>query len=469
MKQCTFKVFSKTASTWALRLHDEDGRPVAERKLSLQAVQELVDRVEREYRTAMPNLETLGACLYEWLDGPTERWLEKALQDVPGLALHVDVEERLRHLPWELLCSRGAFLCAHPHRPFTPVRRVNDARHPAEPANRPLRVLFMACSPDNVSPVLDFEAEEGLILATTSTHRIELVVEESGSLTGLRERMEEAGSGHFDVFHLTGHATAASDSSGKPCFLMEDELGSRHEATADMLARAFSGRWPRLVFLSGCETGQATAQGTLPSLAEALVKAGAPAVLGWALPVGDRSASAAAATLYRELAVGKRVDEAVACARQELLEGNSKYWHLLRLYTNATPLAAHVTPPATPGRERLHLREAATEFLDAGKVEVCKRSNFVGRRRALQRCLRVLKSNPSQEGHKANLLVRMARGKWVEARLRTRFKHLKWSSRGVDAVDPTTGRQYEVLTGSDWNYEEHGRRMADIFFRMIYF
>ncbi|MEW5766281.1 MAG: hypothetical protein AB1797_01470 [bacterium] len=72
------------------------------------------------------------------------------LADALGAAIHIDVVERLRHLPWELLRKEGAFLCAHPYRPFTPVRRVSEKKDSFERANRPLRVLFMACSPEGV-------------------------------------------------------------------------------------------------------------------------------------------------------------------------------------------------------------------------------------------------------------------------------------------------------------------------------
>ena len=70
---------------------------------------------------------------------------------------------------------------------------------------------------------------------------------------------------------------------------------------------------------------------------------------------------------------------------------------------------------------------------------------------------------------KAHLMERMARGKFVENELRDQFKHLKWSRQGVDAVDPATGLQYEILSGTKWNMEMHGRRMADELFRLIAF
>lgn len=70
---------------------------------------------------------------------------------------------------------------------------------------------------------------------------------------------------------------------------------------------------------------------------------------------------------------------------------------------------------------------------------------------------------------RAHLLERMYRGQWVEERLRGEFMNLQWNKIGVDAVDPATGLEYEVLTGTDWNMQLHGRRMAEQFFRLITF
>jgi hypothetical protein len=71
---------------------------------------------------------------------------------------------------------------------------------------------------------------------------------------------------------------------------------------------------------------------------------------------------------------------------------------------------------------------------------------------------------------KAHILERMARGKFVEKQLRDQFRQLRWSpNKGVDALDPATGIQYEILSGTKWNMEMHGRRMAEELFRMISF
>jgi hypothetical protein len=189
-------------------------------------------------------------------------------------------------------------------------------------------------------------------------------------------------------------------------FWMENDLGYGVAVTADELARSFAGNWPRLVFLSGCKTAQSSELGLLPSFCEALVAAGAPAVLGWALPVRDDYATEAAAELYKHLAAGKRIDEAVARARMHLLEQNIPDWHLLRLYADRTPPAEVVTSPKTLGRQRIALREARAEFLDENaRSEVCPRGEFVGRRRPLQRGLRTLTSRQRDPHYAEGVLL----------------------------------------------------------------
>jgi len=70
---------------------------------------------------------------------------------------------------------------------------------------------------------------------------------------------------------------------------------------------------------------------------------------------------------------------------------------------------------------------------------------------------------------KANLLESEARGRFVHAQLERQFTRLEWKRIGVDAVDPKTGIQYEILTRTESNMARHGRRMAEELFRMIGF
>ena len=395
-----FELFDAEGSNPRLRWFTPDG-PMLERRLDRREVEGLIARVATGYQTSAPDLAGLGAELYRWLDGPTERWLQAAQGRQHPMLLYVDVEERLRGLPWELLFDEG-YLAVHPARPVMPLRAASE-RDSGErmAANRPLRVLFMASSPLGVEPVLDFEGEESVIL-DAAAGRVEVVVEESGSLTGLAERLSWFGPGYFDVLHLSGHGLIGS---AGPLFVMENAEGQRADASAEQIAAAAQGVWPGLVFVSGCYTAGSSEAGLVASMAEALVDAGASAVLGWALPVGDVAASRLAAMLYRKLGGGAGIPEAITAARRALFEGRSTYWHLLRLYADRSKLGGVVTPLGSRGRVRLRSRAASTLFLDAeGRVKVADRGSFVGRRRELQTLLRVLRPEDSAEGPQLVLL-----------------------------------------------------------------
>jgi hypothetical protein len=263
-------------------------------------------------------------------------------------------------------------------------------------AKRPLRLLFMATSPEDILPVLNYEREEAAILDATRDQPIDLVVEESGSTSQLQNLVASFGKDYFDVFHMTGHGVIEN---GTPKFVTEDEQGADQRTTAEQLAETFGGRWPRLLFLSGCHTAQAPNQGTMPSMAHALVNAGAGAVLGWARPVYDTTGIFAATQLYRALATGETPLDALAATRRQMVrtylqntaQAFCSDWHLLRIYQGARDMTSLVTPLKSPNRERHKRKAPEPEFLDLdGDIKVAGASAFVGRRREMQRCLRAL-------------------------------------------------------------------------------
>ncbi|WNG30927.1 hypothetical protein F0U62_48105 [Cystobacter fuscus] len=70
----------------------------------------------------------------------------------------------------------------------------------------------------------------------------------------------------------------------------------------------------------------------------------------------------------------------------------------------------------------------------------------------------------------ARLLEREARGRYVERELKRQFDGLlRFNHQGVDVVDLTNNRKYEILAGTESNLARHGRRMAGEFFRMLTF
>jgi hypothetical protein len=405
MNELELEIFAQSSAYSELRLRGGEG--LRTRGLNRTAIDDLIGVVEHAYAEdsiaqrvfGSAELRDLGEALFNFLDGD-ERWLSGALGGPGGTTVRIAAGEQLRHLPWELVVRDGSYLAVSERGPLLPVRSARSSATLGERVtqhNRPLRVLFMAASPEGVEPVLSYEAEEAGILAATADTGTELVVEESGTLEGLRFTAESYGAGYFDVFHVSGHATI---DGGQPKFLVENELGGPVLATAEQIARAMDGQWPRLVFVSGCLTGGASDRGTIPSMSESLVQAGAPAVLGWALPVGDVSATVFASYLYQDLAAGQPLDRSVVVARRQLYADRSRSWHLLRVYADKSPLTAMVTPRNAPGRERIRVRHAAVEFLDLQTQisRVASRANFVGRRRVIQRCLRTLKQPLGSSG-----------------------------------------------------------------------
>ncbi|MDB9430661.1 GUN4 domain-containing protein [Microcystis aeruginosa CS-555/01A07] len=255
----------------------------------------------------------------------------------------------------------------------------------------------MATSPLGVEPVLDYEAEEGQILAATQRNPVNLRVEESGCLNELGYVVREYDQGYFDVFHLTGHAT---HQDGKPCFLTEDEYGNRVDSDTNAIydAIARSSFLPPLIFLSGCRTGYAP-DSAVPSMAEEFLDLGAKAVLGWGERVLDTDAAVAAKELYGHLSQGEMLIEALSATYRALIDQQARDWHKLRLYVGNTLPQALVTPLRTPKRTQLPKPTITREFRDdENRLRVVKREEFVGRRRQLQNCLRTLKTDWEKVG-----------------------------------------------------------------------
>ncbi len=329
-----------------------------------------------------------------------------------GLVIAIDTDKQLAHLPWEVLHDGEDFLVKRVNPVVLPLRWIEKETELFSVEARQLRVLFMATDPEDVEPKLEFEQEEARILADTRDFAVDLRVEESGCVSELGKVWSRY-LDDFDVFHLTGHASITPGEVEKnptpnpspqarrgedlepntPYFITETEIGERHETTAAELAEVFRFRFPKLVFLSGCRTGQAPDKGAVPSMAEALIAQGARAVLSWGRPVEDRTATAAAAHLYGKLAAGYQLAQALASTYQQLFKQNVRDWHLLRLYVQGECPGALVDvwgdlPPSAP-------EPAYQQFLDPDtqQVRVAKPSEFVGRRRTLQRCLKAIRTS----------------------------------------------------------------------------
>ena len=422
-----------------LRFFVDNPNQYEPRSLPLAEISDLLTKAEESYYTYLPeDYAITGKKLYNWLDG-NDRFLQELIDKYwrEGIILAISTAEKLAHLPWEILHDGNSFLVQRVPG-IVPVRWVGSSAKKLsveeKRENRSLQVLFMATSPLGITPVLNFEAEEGHILEATKRQPLALTVEESGCLTELGYLVEDYGKDYFDVLHLTGHATFKDD---EPRFITETETGEANYASATDIAQELQFQLPELIFLSGCRTGQAGKSGAVPSMAESLLEAGAKVVLGWGQSVLDTEATAAAAALYQSLAAGKTVTEAVAETYQALIKNQARDWHLLRFYVAESLPGALVTTLRTRGRKPAPSISVATQFLDpAGKVKVPTRESFVGRRRQLQNCIRALNPPSEQVGvliHGMGGLGKSSLAARLCDRL-TNFQRVVWVERIDEAI-----------------------------------
>ncbi len=334
--------------------------------------------------------QSIGKSLFDLLNGTTQL-LDHALKEADDhgepLQLFVQKKGELPDLPFELLYD-SQFLVPYK---IHVIYHVSDygCKRAVTPEDRPLKILFIACSPEKVKPVLDYEKEEETMLEVTRDLPVEIEVEDTGSLQGLCDCLEQ---GEYDVIHVSGHADIED---GTPVFCMEDEEGFLEKVTPSQLQDVLSDslKRPRLIFLSGCRTGKAPDAAV--SFAHFLVAEHSPTVAGWGLPVSDPGATLAATRLYRELSRGKPLLDAVFSARQVLYKSEFPDWSLLRLFSDGTPLDIPLVK--TGQKKPLKARDIQYAYLQNSQVKVLKKG-FVGRRRQIQRSIRSLKKDEQKVG-----------------------------------------------------------------------
>ncbi|MBF0563746.1 MAG: CHAT domain-containing protein [Nitrospirae bacterium] len=122
---------------------------------------------------------------------------------------------------------------------------------------------------------------------------------------------------------------------------MEDETGYSKPVTPGELWDALADHKPRMLFLSGCNTGKGHGDGSTESFAYQMVEKGIPVVLGWGLQVSDSGATLFTEKLYRALAAGIGIGDALQRARKAVGDTSYHPWPLLRIFTDGTAANAY--------------------------------------------------------------------------------------------------------------------------------
>jgi CHAT domain-containing protein len=330
-----------------------------------------------------PVLRAMGRVLFDTWFAPVWDTLGPRVRSGQHRLLIQSAEPAALNLPWELVelgdgLPLGCDAAWSLRRTSLPTLVTGGSLNPG-----PLRIVFLASAPLDL-PQLDFEREEDAMLRATSRLGEDVVVYilDTGTFEELGDLVARI---RPHIVHLSGHGSV--DTSGRGAFAFEDERGyTDARDAADLATQIFRGSSVRCVVLNACETSQAATSG----LCQALTVSGVPHAIGWAAPVVDDRATEFTEALYRRLAHGEPLSQAVAHARDTVrrsgalrhsgIEVQDATFALAQVYCSDD--GAELYDRAAPARPWQGPR-IVHELLGDGIKGL--REGFVGRRRDVQR------------------------------------------------------------------------------------
>ncbi len=294
---------------------------VGTRRLDLKSLEREHARLEPGMPVA--ELENFGERLSELLL-PDD--IRAALPEVKSVPLVVVHDRTSAHWPWEALSIDG----------WAPAAAKGLSR----------RYAAEGMSVAKWREQRRREREFNVLLVVNPTGDLPGAVEEGERVTRMLAQLEGAGittirgseatrtrllaefrSGDYDAIHFAGHAyfdAGAPASSGILC------AGGRVLSGADLAALESV---PALVFFNACESARLRAAvkplrqlDRSVGFAEAFLRGGVANFIGTWWPVSDNAASAFATTLYRDLAKGRSIGDALNASRAAVRHLPSADW-----------------------------------------------------------------------------------------------------------------------------------------------
>ncbi len=317
---------------------------------------------EDDVQHELAKAQSVGQMLFGWLvdhHSPLEAELTSlTYQD----ALVISSPPELMAIPWELLHDGHRFIiqqCAL-------IRRwqgePKNAGRFKEPFPLPLQILGLSYSSQGLFISADEHwdyVEEGLETLTSEElakmfvlAREEDLEDQLYDYTELRQLPAELG--RVDLLHVLAHGAVPADEEGSGVII----LGGK-PFTGDQFASFLLGPLPdlRLVILASCKSGRADLRGHLKSVARACLQSGVPAVVAMQDDISPLAAELFVASLYRALAEGKPLDQAVHHGKQAITRiSGTIEWATPVLYTTLDDLSLFLPlSPEEIDRRRLYL------------------------------------------------------------------------------------------------------------------
>ena len=278
-------------------------------------------------------LKELGGMLFDQLV-PVE--IKESLKKTEDVNLMLAIDDRLVHVPWELLYDGKDFLCQR----FSIGRSVSTKQAVSvmvRSLHRPLKMQVLADPRGDLSAAY----EEGVAIKN-EVSSFEDWLDVSLKTTEITTDYAKAKIRNFDIVHYAGHAehnTARPEESG---WLLKD--GSLR--ASEVMAMAGSRPMPALVFSNACQTGQTDAwkldsdySTRIFGMANAFLLSGVQHYIGTFWEIPDEAGALFAQAFYRSLVGGATIGEALRAARRELIEKYGEdtiVWASYMLYGDPT-------------------------------------------------------------------------------------------------------------------------------------
>jgi class 3 adenylate cyclase/CHAT domain-containing protein len=297
----------------------------------------LLNRANRRAKVTPEILESLkksGQLLFDLLI-PAKAREKISATDARNLLLYVD--DKLVHVPWELLFDGKQFFC----RRFAMGRIVSTRQAPTSLSSRklkpPFKVLVLA------DPRGDLEASyrEGMEIKNYLDEKREVFHVDFKShpvdIPFVKKNLRD-----YDVVHYAGHGDYHSDNPAESGWLLKD---GRLKAS-EISAMGGLQPMPSLVFSNACQTGHTSEwqiqdgyEQQIFGLANAYLLAGVQHYIGTFWEILDEPSGYFAKRFYSFLAQGVKVGEAVRRARLELIDAYGEetiVWATYMLYGDPT-------------------------------------------------------------------------------------------------------------------------------------
>ena len=240
-------------------------------------------------------------------------------------------EGKLMRLPWELMNDGREFIGLK-----IPISRMvpYSSRRHLPKLNYPLRILVIIASPLDLEQkgmwLLDFEQEQELILkgleSLIEQKKIEVDFIEDASFTNIKRYILKK---EYHIIHYSGYGEY-NDEKDKNYLLFEDDNGNSNWVDSEQFSYLLAqSEATRLVVLSSSQTARVSQSDYLSSIPFKLIQQNIYALVGFQLPVFDKTANIFSRDFYHCLAERFPVDLALLKARQKLantISTNSIDW-----------------------------------------------------------------------------------------------------------------------------------------------